>query len=737
MFARLVVFYEQATFNLGKLAHLSGRHVIETGFSKRDIQRQLETFLQPRPNLTRSVPHIMKTRFHLMQECKTFRALDRQKRRAASKSEPDQLPIEETVTSTTTQSSMAEPHAMKASTPHPDQLSKTYPSPSTTVEILDSQNFEAGMASPELCFEDALFSLETGLATPEDFCAFLVNSSPGVKSDLGGQHIVAYAGTEDRKSLLSTDTGQMSKLSGISLRSLRKRLPSKNSTSLLKNVKSFLERLTISEGSTASINQPEATAMRDVTSASVPIRSNHAVTLPGFFHQYCWEHINHSALQRCDDRKSPCTLGPIFQPTGKETHRTIRSDVLFRIRATAVGKDDLDQFDVFGNSVLHIAASLGASPSYLDHLVKQGANITSLNHAHQTFLHLINLSDVTQMVYFRFLLNTLTRRNFNFQQQDDNGQTTIHALTVPSVAENILTGIVQSLQFCGIHIPTCRDNLGFTVANQLRGEARSQVLRDDNTKPRKLEDNRAIATQTRPPREGQMDDDAFNKLEKHSSIETVEDLQEYELHADLLRTIVRSRGGEPAFEDMDGRNGLHCLAQVSFDLPCSTSEPHKPSATSPSSLKREKYLDDLLVAGVDPNSHDKHGDTPLLSFIAAHRAYENDSSITRLLQRLFEAGATLNRRNRGGETALHLAVSLGNRAATKFLLSHGANIHARTGDGRGVVAHALRASNKTQEDEKLYAQILLCVALVEDAGAVSAPTILHEWASPEFRIRPG
>jgi len=467
----------------------------------------------------------------------------------------------------------------------------------------------------------------------------------------------------------------------------------------------------------------------------IPIKSQHAVMLPGFFHQYCWEHINLNVLQCCDDIKNPCTLGPIFQPTGKETHRTIRSDVLFRIRACTVRKDDLDELDVFGNSVLHIAASLGAPPNYLDHLVKQGADVARLNNANQTFIHLMCLSDDSQIGDFRFLLKSLARRSFNFLQQDDNGQTAIHAITASSTTENILVKIVQSFQFCGIDIPNCRDNLGHTVADQLRGDARSQTIGLDKTKAGKVVGSPASVTAIPTPSERMKDYEIINKIGRHGSIETIEDLQGYELHADLLRTINRA-GDEPAFEDSDGRNGLHCLAEVSLDLYNPPNDPQQMSNPS-SSPGRDTYLDGLITAGVDPNSHDKHGETPLMSFISTRRRDEDDPSTIRLLLRLFIAGASLNRRNRQGETPLHIAVSLGNRAATKFLISHGANIHARTGEGIGVVAYGLRASNKAASETELYAQIMLCVALVGSAGAVAAPTILQEWASPEFRLSSG
>jgi ankyrin repeat protein len=675
----------------------------------------------------------MSTRFRLMQECKSMRSLERGKRGSVSKRLPIQLSVENSQALSPLQFSGTDACSNEEPNQRPDQSSKIYPSPSTTEDVFDTpRNVESHLDSPGQYCEDTLFSFNSGLASPfpEEYSPFPVQPAMGLKSSLDHDQSISYATTDDGKSLLSTDTGKKSKRSGISLTSLRKRLLSKHpATSLLNEVKSLLESLTISSGSTASLNRPPTTPARDTASASVPETFKHAVMLPGFFHQYCWEHINHNTLRRCDDVKLPCTFGPIFTPIGNETHRTIRNDVLFRIRACIVRKDDLNEVDAFGNSVLHIVASLEAPPSYLLSLVQQSANVNSLNNANQTFLHLVSISNTSQIADFRLLLKVLARRHFNFEQQDDNGQTACHALTGLSVDEDILAEVVQCFQLYGL--PTSRDSLGATVSSQLRGAAQSLVLEHQYTQFQQVDDL-PIVTATRLPPENNEVDPTIDKVERHGSIETIEDLQEYEFHADLLRTILRA-GEDPAFEDADGRNGLHCLAQVSFDLPQSTLDPHQPSSFE----KKETYLDQLLLAGVNPNSHDEHGDTPLMAFIATQRVSEDDSSTTQLLQRLVDAGASLSRRNRHGETALHIAVSRGNRVATNFLLSQRVNVHARTGEGLGVVAHGLKASNKAKEDEKLYAQIVLCVALVSSAGAVAAPTILQEWASPSFKIRKG
>ncbi len=127
-----------------------------------------------------------------------------------------------------------------------------------------------------------------------------------------------------------------------------------------------------------------------------------------------------------------------------------------------------------------------------------------------------------------------------------------------------------------------------------------------------------------------------------------------------------------------------------------------------------------------------------MAFIMHRREGEDEDMTTKIYQRLFDAGANVDRRSRHGESPLHIAVKLGNRAATNFLLSHGANVHARTSSGTGIIALALKhsSSSEASKDEILYAQIHVCSCLVGEQGAIPAPTILDEWGSTSFRIAP-
>lgn len=280
-----------------------------------------------------------------------------------------------------------------------------------------------------------------------------------------------------------------------------------------------------------------------------------------------------------------------------------------------------------------------------------------------------------------------------------------------------------------------RDNLGYTVGYTIAEQMKFIPMTDWEIDPQRI----LHPPQVSPPGATEFADDGYaHNYQNSDHIQTMEDLQRYTYHADLLKTINESRKNS-RFEDSGGRNGLHCLAEVSFDLHPSTSQPRPttPPNESNYTVRLQKHLDYLLDAGVDPNSHDKEGVTPFMAFIIHTRPGEDDNSITRSLYRLFKAGADIHRRNRQGETSLHLAVKLGRRAATKFLLGVGANVHARSGNGLGIVALGHKCANEAKENESLYAQIMLCLALAGNWGAVSCPTILGEWGmrSPvEFTV---
>ena len=97
-----------------------------------------------------------------------------------------------------------------------------------------------------------------------------------------------------------------------------------------------------------------------------------------------------------------------------------------------------------------------------------GADVHALNNAKQTFLHTARISSVEGILDFHALFGHLVKLQFDFRCQDLNGQTAIHAITEPPVSPDVLNGIVQTLEFYRIDLPTSRDNLGFRIQDQLQ-----------------------------------------------------------------------------------------------------------------------------------------------------------------------------------------------------------------------------------------------------------------------------
>jgi hypothetical protein len=488
-----------------------------------------------------------------------------------------------------------------------------------------------------------------------------------------------------------------------SIASLNRRLSSKYSPSRLEDVMSLMERHTIS-GSSASF----CSSARDSQVSSK--KSLKSV-------------LGQIEMERNLDAK-PMRMPRVVLPGDFRsnwmamTHRIVGF-------ATSISWG-INEIDRFGNSILHVAASLNAPVKYLIYLIKEKANIHTTNTGGETFLHLVHAP--TQEDDVCSILELLSTCGFNFAQHDQHGQTSLHLLTRPWLPQQYLVTVTRKIHSLGLVLPNSRDNLGFIFLKQMldpTSETQNYVVRSCNPEP-----SANLMSKSKL---------SLHYQEKQTSINNIEAQQQYEHHANLLSTIVKA-GDMPWYEDSKGRNGLHCLAEVAFNLPL----PKKPGWTAQYSVVgnsgnaetlRECYLDGLLAAGVNPNNYDMDGNTPLMTFITHNRTSEDGETTTRILIRLIHSKADIHRRNRQGETALHLAVKLGRRAATRILLKNNANVHARDNKGAGILEVGHNACTKATGDAMLYGQIMACMSLVTRSGAVSYPTIDMEWITKEIEPR--
>jgi ankyrin repeat protein len=411
----------------------------------------------------------------------------------------------------------------------------------------------------------------------------------------------------------------------------------------------------------------------------------------------------------------------------------------FAARPVAI---DFGEVDDFGDTVLHLASSLGAGSIILCWLISMGVSVHAKNAAGQTFMHFFDPVSFArghhrEIMNFgtwnagegdmKILLNTLQGMNFDFNARDDFGQTPMHVLTrywLPAYTMQLAfdVGMVGGTSLYNM------DFLGRSVESQIRSKA--NVDHNGIFDQQRAIKAEALLYSAKPLMTGSNQLD-LPLLETHPRVHGV-----LYPNASLGMTIIQATSGFPETR-YRGRNSLHCLAESCISLQLRPDD----KDTNNSSLKRKRQTDftlrheyivntvkELLKGGVDVNEYDKYGNTPVMSFIRNDLSPKPERKITaEVLQLLINAGASVHRRNRKGETALHIAMRLGRPSAVEVLLNNYANVHARARHGDGVLAVAGKASLKAKQDGALYHRIITCMAIAGKYGAVLGPSTKNEW----------
>jgi len=381
--------------------------------------------------------------------------------------------------------------------------------------------------------------------------------------------------------------------------------------------------------------------------------------------------------------------------------------------------------DAFGNSILHVLAARGADWDLIIEALEKGVNGNVKNTAGQNFLHVLAPGTVTQLAEdpasLMTLIRNLNRFDIRYHDHDLFGQNFYHMLirALKKVTQTLFWMQFSTLGFLNAQPRPSRDAFGLmsTFCRSYQTDLHTEVSHLSELEAHECPrvDSAVLASPASQSAEPSW------------------------YHAGIMKTA-RLAIEDPDIEDKQGRNGLHCLARALLPMNCNQKRKRKPANKEDSSTGLSllyELVHKLLKRGVDANHYDKNGDTVLIAFVKYRHDGEDDKTLARLFRYLItnpHSMAIITRRNRQGETALHIAVRLGRKIATRVLLENGANVHARTNDGKGVMAMGEVSYFRARSDPTLYASIMACMALVVKYGAVATPTLVREWTltSKEF-----
>ncbi|KAB5585529.1 hypothetical protein GE09DRAFT_1210138 [Coniochaeta sp. 2T2.1] len=610
--------------------------------------------------------------------------------------------------------------------------------PSLSVDDSDSvhQLKETIVQQPDLIFASELYTLPPGFTRYTPPMSVLPTNTPHSMADENstyrGRHSTVFSG-----SVAPTTS---------SIRNLRGRV-SGVSTRYARQISHLLKHFTISSASDTtqrpalSTRRPSISSTDDIPSETDVFEAFPEVgfALPGDFINV--QNLSCAGFPGQDHFGGKCWCS-IAEVVATEPTAWLLPTGELSARALHVLADpsqyNLVYRDCFGNAPLHLFAALESYQEPLFGMVLNSPDVRATNNAGQTFLHVLNIewfSDLTSLsAPLKQLLAYLRDTDPDMVYvKDVYGRTFFHRAHSLIRDSEVLDGILSPFNPA---LSSRRDAFGFNpLANTHLGGEGPFIPPRRISLLTPLPEERPNSSKSRTTSRTSDEEDAFVAY-----------------HTRLLQ-IIHASYDNPRTEDEEGRNGLHCLAEVILNQ--QTMDEHRNAVSTGRSLKRKhdrhtpeggpaegplasrlRHLQGLLRSNrpLDVNHYDKAGNTVLGAFITHIPDDQDDKakSLSAILETLIQAGARIEGRNRRGETALLVAARLGRKIALTTLLERGANVHVRDVDGRGLLQVIDATCRAAREDVALYARLEACRVLLtgrRDWGVVREPGVLLEWRS--------
>jgi ankyrin repeat protein len=319
-------------------------------------------------------------------------------------------------------------------------------------------------------------------------------------------------------------------------------------------------------------------------------------------------------------------------------------------------KDSINSRDRFGDTPLHAAAVAGLGAKEFQILYDAGADLLAQNDKGETFLHLITTDHKNDSSIK--ILEWATDQKIDFKISTIDGKTILHSICEKNVSLWTLPKMWYFLRTLGTDI-NLRDRWGKTAISYLKASLALQgILYDMPTlgadELDKFLQNHLPRYKDRHNGKQPIDNAGATLPGPINSLET------FALSDNAMFDVVLRSEQDPAAQDCDGKNALHCLAHI-------LRFPEFDGRAQPPTFRR--HLVELICRDVKvyPNSYDRCGSTPLHSFLTYPRANDDEQVLADIVKVLLESGADPNLRDRAGNTALHLACFNGHFLCMKVL----------------------------------------------------------------------
>ena len=365
--------------------------------------------------------------------------------------------------------------------------------------------------------------------------------------------------------------------------------------------------------------------------------------------------------------------------------------------------DNMTECDGAGNTALHYAAAAGRR-AIIEHILQSGVDIQLHNSFGQNFLHVL---DGTYFGGELIEFLSLFRNRGLLDQRDHSGRTILHGLLQHPIERAVCEQLVDFYGPDGSYQFALRDNQCRNAAEYLRVRFPNSFHNHANyVQTVLLFETFAETFVIKPTSSDQIHPQTASG--DHCEIPKVLQIMQTSKEVTSINC-----------EDWTGSNALHCLA-------------HWPPGRDPSDEAcRLTHLRRAIHRGVDLNSYDRDGRTPLLAHLQGCGTTEDEDSIQPIVKLLVEGGADVHMCDRDGNTALYHAVSKGFSKCVSILLQHGAHVNFVGKDGRSlrrIAQESLQTHFRVSDDSvwvKLQQRLGILSAMVAYKAELE-PTTLQQ-----------